>query len=182
MASSSSAPSSPTQARNRKGGFVVSGTSELLPYPMYTSNKIQKHLNSTSNHTYKTTKVRPIVLEVFPPKEASNKRPGRTRLDRLVHIGICSTSLGTEALKLAVREAKQGKDVRRYLEAVTHLETIGPDEPEAVRDKAWVDRTEKQNLAETHRLEAELKGYKNNLVKESIRVRWNPSEIGWYNC
>ena len=73
-------------------------------------------------------------------------------------------------MKLAVREAKAGKDVRRYIDAQTHLETIGPNEPEAVRDKAWIEQTEKQNQAETQRLEAELKGYKNNLIKESIRV------------
>jgi hypothetical protein len=78
--------------------------------------------------------------------------------------------LGVEALKLAVREAKKGKDIKRYLEAQNHLETIGPQEPEAIRDKAWIEKTEKQNQAETQRLEAELKGYKNNLIKESIRV------------
>ena len=30
----------------------------------------------------------------------------------------------------------------------------------------------KQSKAETDRLELELKGYKNNLIKESIRVRF----------
>jgi hypothetical protein len=85
-------------------------------------------------------------------------------------IGTCSSYLGVEALKLAVREAKKGKDVKRYLEAQSHLETVGPQEREATRDKAWMDMTEKQNQAETQRLEAELKGYKNNLIKESIRV------------
>jgi COP9 signalosome complex subunit 1 len=104
---------------------------------------------------------------------------GRTRLDRLVHIGVCSSFLGVEALKLAVREAKTGKDVRRYLEAQTHLETIGPGEPEAVRDKSWIDRTDKQNQAEAKRLEEELKGYKNNLVKESIRVRLAVKQHGY---
>jgi 26S proteasome subunit RPN7 len=39
-----------------------------------------------------------------------------------------------------------------------------------------MDMTEKQNQAETQRLEAELKGYKNNLIKESIRVCLNR---GW---
>ena len=95
---------------------------------------------------------------------------GRTRLDRLILIGVCSSFLGVEALKLAVREAKAGKDVRKYVDAQSHLETIGPEEPEAVRDKAWIDRVDKQNEAEAKRLEEELKGYKNNLVKESIRV------------
>merc|ERR1711939_1183957 len=79
---------------------------------------------------------------------------GRTRLERLLLIGICSSVLGVEALKPAVREAKQGKDVKRYLDAQNHLETIGPNEIEA----------------ESQRLEAELKGYKNNLIKESIRM------------
>ncbi len=34
----------------------------------------------------------------------------------------------------------------------------------------WIDRMTKQTKAETDRLELELKGYKNNLIKESIRV------------
>ncbi|KAH8752128.1 COP9 signalosome-like protein complex subunit 1 [Hyaloscypha sp. PMI_1271] len=95
---------------------------------------------------------------------------GRTRLERLILIGTCSTYLGVEALKLAVREAKKGKDIKRYLEAQNHLETVGSQEREATRDKVWMDMTEKQNQAETQRLEAELKGYKNNLIKESIRM------------
>ncbi len=49
-------------------------------------------------------------------------------------IGLCSSVLGVEALKLGVRESKTGKDIRRYLELQTALETIGPGEPEAVRD------------------------------------------------
>jgi hypothetical protein len=34
-----------------------------------------------------------------------------------------------------------------------------------------MDRVVKENNARTKRLEDELKGYKNNLIKESIRVR-----------
>lgn len=33
-----------------------------------------------------------------------------------------------------------------------------------------MEKKDKQNKAETTRLEHELKGYKNNLIKESIRV------------
>ena len=47
---------------------------------------------------------------------------------------------------------------------------IAPNEPEAVRDDAWISTVDRHNQAETARLEAELKGYKNNLIKESIRV------------
>ncbi|KAK0124496.1 hypothetical protein ONS95_009446 [Cadophora gregata] len=95
---------------------------------------------------------------------------GRTRLERLLLIGVCSSVLGVEALKLAVREAKKGKDIKRYRDAQNHLETIGPNEVEAEKDLNWMERTERANQAESQRLEAELKGYKNNLIKESIRM------------
>lgn len=96
---------------------------------------------------------------------------GRTKLERLFFIGASSAFLGVEALKAAVTEAKAGKDIRRYAEAWAHLEGVAPNEPEAVRDEEWISTTDRQNQAETARLETELKGYKNNLIKESIRVR-----------
>lgn len=85
-------------------------------------------------------------------------------------IGLHSTVLRTEALKAAVAEAKRGRNVARYNEAREALGRFAPDEPEAQRDGQWITNIEKQNKAEGARLEAELKGYKNNLVKESIRV------------
>lgn len=97
-------------------------------------------------------------------------RPGRTRFDRLCLIGVTSTYLSTEALKLAVAEAKSGKDVGRYRRAVAALAEVAPNEPEAQPDNAWIERTQKMARAETDRLEHELRGYKNNLIKESIRV------------
>lgn len=36
-----------------------------------------------------------------------------------------------------------------------------------------MDQQQKQNEAQTAHLEVQLKGYKNNLVKESIRVRYH---------
>lgn len=95
---------------------------------------------------------------------------GRTRFDRLYLIGTCSTHLSTEALKAAVSEAKSGKDISRYERAVTALAQAAPGEIEAKRDIDWVERMHKVVKAETDRLEHELKGYKNNLIKESIRV------------
>ena len=55
------------------------------------------------------------------------------------------------------------------------LRQIAPEDPDATPDLGWVDRTTKQVKVETDRLEQELKGYKNNLIKESIRVRALPS-------
>ena len=52
------------------------------------------------------------------------------------------------------------------------LRIVAPDDPNSQPDRVWVSNTERANKAETARLEAELKGYKNNLIKESIRVSW----------
>ena len=95
---------------------------------------------------------------------------GRTRIERLLLIGNTSTFLEVEALKSAVQEAKKGSDVKKYNQAVEDLRRVGPNEPEAKHDHQWVAATERKTSDETARLEAELKGYKNNLIKESIRV------------
>jgi COP9 signalosome complex subunit 1 len=78
--------------------------------------------------------------------------------------------LAVDALKAAVVEAKRSLDVQRYKEAWDAIRIAGPDEPEAQRDDAWIEKTEASNKAETTRLETELKGYRNNLIKESIRM------------
>ena len=72
---------------------------------------------------------------------------------------------------MAATEAKQGKDVELYERVMTLRQTLEPDNPNARKDEAWMTRTALENKSETARLETELKGYKNNLIKESIRVR-----------
>ncbi|KAH7041317.1 26S proteasome subunit RPN7 [Microdochium trichocladiopsis] len=94
----------------------------------------------------------------------------RSRFDRLLLIGRSSVPLCIEALKGAIAEAKKGTDIQRYRDAWECIRIAAPGEPEATWDEAWVTSTQKSNAAETHRLETELKGYKNNLVKESIRI------------
>ncbi|OKO95058.1 COP9 signalosome complex subunit 1 [Penicillium subrubescens] len=95
---------------------------------------------------------------------------GRTRFDRLYLIGTSSTALSTEALKLAVAEAKSGKDVSQYEKAVRALSEVAPKEKDASLDGAWVHNVQRQVQAQSERLEQELRGYKNNLIKESIRM------------
>ncbi|KAK4225514.1 26S proteasome subunit RPN7-domain-containing protein [Podospora fimiseda] len=95
---------------------------------------------------------------------------GRTRFERLFFIGRSSVTLCVEALKAAVAEAKQGRDVQRYREAVECLRVAAPNDPAAVLDKSWVGRQDAFNRQETARILAEIKVYKNNLVKESIRI------------
>lgn len=93
---------------------------------------------------------------------------GRTVFRRLYLIASCSTVLGEEAARLAIAEARKGSDIHQYRDAVEKLaEITGRGE---LTDKAWLSNQEKQNAAESKRLENELKQYKNNLIRESIRV------------
>lgn len=88
----------------------------------------------------------------------------------MILIGLCSTQLRVDALKAAVREAKAGRDLRQYETAVRALHESAPVEVEATPDTDWADRIKRQNQIETAKLDGELRGYKNNLIKESIRV------------
>ena len=73
-------------------------------------------------------------------------------------------------MKAAVAEAKKEKDVKLYEKVASTLYSITPEDPEAVLDTAWIQKTGDEVKYLTDRLESELKGYKNNLIKESIRV------------
>ncbi|MCJ1243103.1 hypothetical protein MMC30_000300 [Trapelia coarctata] len=95
---------------------------------------------------------------------------GKTQIHRLHHIGTSSTQLYLEALKAAIAAAKRGKDVELYKTVSAALFQIVPDDPDATQDSAWITKTASEVNKETSRLELELKGYRNNLIKESIRM------------
>ena len=106
-------------------------------------------------------------------------RAGRTRFRRLYLIGACSPVLRIEALRAAVTEARSGNDLKSYEDALQLLRRSSRgSEIEFQADSAWIEKKDKQNKAETTRLEHELKGYKNNLIKESIRVSFPFSPMG----
>lgn len=95
---------------------------------------------------------------------------GITRVNRLQTIAGSSRYLGVDALRLALKEARQGRNVDKYLELIWLAEQVAPSDPITIKDQDWIESTSRQVRAETTRLENELKGYKNNLIKESIRV------------
>jgi COP9 signalosome complex subunit 1 len=96
---------------------------------------------------------------------------GQVRLDRLVSIFQSDSLFSMPALHLAISEAKTDVNVENYVILVNMLQSVAPDDPLATVNDAWVESTTKNAQAETTRLEQELKQYKNNLIKESIRVR-----------
>ncbi|KAI0023140.1 PCI-domain-containing protein [Xylariomycetidae sp. FL0641] len=114
-----------------------------------------------------------VIVRELPKLELESyiaNYKGRTRFERLLLIGRCCVPLCVAALRAAVHEAKQGRDVVRYREAWECLRQAAPNEPEAQFDQAWATTVENLNKRATQELEAQLRGYKNNLVKESIRI------------
>ncbi|KNG47462.1 cop9 signalosome subunit 1 [Stemphylium lycopersici] len=95
---------------------------------------------------------------------------GYTRIHRLHHIGAHSPYLAVDAYRLAIAEAKKGKNVALYTALVDELSSIAPNDPAALMDTAWVEKKTREVREEHDRLEHELKSYKNNLIKESIRM------------
>ncbi|KAI4653525.1 hypothetical protein J4E93_001291 [Alternaria ventricosa] len=95
---------------------------------------------------------------------------GYTRIDRLHHIGAHSPYLAADAYHLAIAEAKKGKNVDLYKGLVEEYSRIAPQDPASVVDTTWVERQTRMVREEHDRLEHELKSYKNNLIKESIRM------------
>jgi COP9 signalosome complex subunit 1 len=75
---------------------------------------------------------------------------------------------------MAIAEAKKGKNVDLYTTLVEELSEIAPNDPAATLDTAWAEKKTRETQQEQDRLEHELKSYKNNLIKESIRVHLQP--------
>ena len=99
---------------------------------------------------------------------------GHGQIHRLRFIALKSTIYAVDALRLAVRLIKEATlNVALYKETVNQLQQHNPALPEAALDQAWMDHAIRSSKLTVEKLEAELKNYKNNLIKESIRV--NPS-------
>lgn len=75
--------------------------------------------------------------------------------------------MGQDALRRGATEAEKGKDADMHREFVALFKETRPQER---FDDSVADRIEAVVERETDRLENDLKGYKNNLIKESIRV------------
>ncbi|KAI5816380.1 26S proteasome subunit RPN7-domain-containing protein, partial [Pyronema omphalodes] len=107
---------------------------------------------------------------------------GRTQIDRLLHIGQHSVVLSVEALKFAIKYLKNSQDVHKYKQATTILKKIAPNDPDAKVDADWVSRTAHKVEMETATMEAALKSYKHNLIKESIRMGHDDLGGHYYAC
>ena len=96
---------------------------------------------------------------------------GHGQIQRLKFIALKSAALQIDALKYAIHVIQETTfNVPLYQETVEQLRLINPSLPEAEIDQSWVEHVSRTTKQTTEKLEAELKNYKNNLIKESIRV------------
>jgi len=102
---------------------------------------------------------------------------GHGQIHRLRFVALKSTPYAVDALKLAVRLIKDTTlNVALYQETVKQLQQHNAALPEAALDQAWMDYATRSSKLTVEKLEAELKNYKNNLIKESIRVNSSASQ------
>ncbi|CAG8434588.1 10915_t:CDS:2 [Funneliformis caledonium] len=114
----------------------------------------------------------------------SNYR-GHTKVDRLLFIAKRCPILQNDAYRLALQELRDNSlDHNRYISAATKLNEAltAKGYPSFSIDNTWVDSTQKRAKSLLERLEVELKNYKNNLIKESIRMGHNDLGDHYYNC
>jgi COP9 signalosome complex subunit 1 len=96
---------------------------------------------------------------------------GHGQIHRLRFIASKSSTLQVDALKLAIRLIKDTTlNVSLYQETVDQLRLVDSNSEESVLDRPWAENATRSTKITTEKLEAELKNYKNNLIKESIRV------------
>lgn len=71
---------------------------------------------------------------------------------------------------MATKLLKQTQDVPRFRLALDILRKLSPEDADAAQDDVWIEKTSRKVASDTERIDADLKSYKHNLIKESIRV------------
>ncbi|KAI8825606.1 26S proteasome subunit RPN7-domain-containing protein [Fimicolochytrium jonesii] len=108
---------------------------------------------------------------------------GRTKIVRLLHIAEWSPPLSIDAYKLALQELRNTLDYQLYIDVHRKLNHSLEErrQPPVALDAAWVNHAKKEFKDKSEKLEQELKGYKVNLIKESIRMGHNDLAEHLYN-
>ncbi|CAG8535831.1 18266_t:CDS:2, partial [Racocetra persica] len=110
---------------------------------------------------------------------------GHTKVDRLLFIAKRCPPLQIDAYKLALQELRDNSlDHNKYLNTANKLNEVLASQgyPSYPVDNAWVETTQKRAKTTLERLEVELKNFKNNLIKESIRMGHNDLGDHYYHC
>ncbi|PWN39838.1 hypothetical protein IE81DRAFT_305949 [Ceraceosorus guamensis] len=98
---------------------------------------------------------------------------GQTQIARLLHLAERSPALRLVCSQAAIALLRQGQDTKQYLYAFRIRDSAGPAsgaEQLQRPNHAWVQQADLENEKELEKLDIELRGYQNNMIKESIRM------------
>eukprot|EP00164_Ancoracysta_twista_P002734 GFYU01003636.1.p1 GENE.GFYU01003636.1~~GFYU01003636.1.p1 ORF type:complete len:477 (-),score=156.77 GFYU01003636.1:131-1516(-) len=128
---------------------------------------------------------RQFDLEVYIANYA-----GHTKIDRLAFIAEqaesvlkpeVSRDVSMEAYRLALEELKKTSNATKYKELTEKAAAAFGAETFSV-DEAWIESVQKKSEAREKKLDMELHAYKQNLIKESIRMGHNDLGDFHYDC
>ncbi|KAF2858961.1 hypothetical protein K470DRAFT_259345 [Piedraia hortae CBS 480.64] len=88
---------------------------------------------------------------------------------RLCRVALHCPQLRQQALKMALATALSGRDPQLYQRVTGLASELGCEDISQV-DTEWIAQTTSNNVREIGRKESELRGYKNNLIRESVRM------------
>lgn len=102
---------------------------------------------------------------------------GITKLQRLMFISKHCPTFAVDALKMCANAVRSTHNVDMYREVITRLTEsfnqedggAGPQGQGPDLDNHWVETTTKRAIQKLDKLDQDLKTYKNNSIKESIR-------------
>jgi COP9 signalosome complex subunit 1 len=101
--------------------------------------------------------------------EVDRVKLGTSKVARLIFLAEHSKS-PLDAYKLALSELESTRNVNLYVKVLDQIRALNPSEIDEMVVNEWISQTRKSNQATLAKLESELRNYKNNLIKESIRV------------
>ena len=145
--------------------YTTTTTSLITPATPPIPQHHTTHISATATMAHSAR----LSPPTFDLETYSSNYDGPLQPLRLAHIAMHCPSLSHQALSIAIASAKAGKDVSLYRRLVIFASSLSLNDL-ATQDLEWTDRTEDANKRENARLEQELKGYKNNLIRESIRM------------
>lgn len=123
--------------------------------------------NETNTHDHFVVESTTLDLDYF-----SSNYTGLAKLKRLLFVAKHCPSLELDALRAAHDDVKQTYNTKLYMDIVTKLveACARAGESETVQtDISWIETTNKKAAVKLEHLDTDLKNYKSNSIKESIR-------------
>ncbi|KAJ7594235.1 26S proteasome subunit RPN7-domain-containing protein [Mycena floridula] len=130
----------------------------------------------TPSTSYQSTRSQKVMVDEAHPFELDSyisNYSGRLAIDRLIYVVTSCPPVASEAFQLALQHIYQGRDPSLYQALVSAYDHASVDARRSdipPLDTKWVEEIMSKNMQERTKLEAELKTYTNNMIKESIRM------------